>query len=281
MTEPNDDDLCLTLPEQEVKGVLNAILNEYGYAFHGYQQVFVRRRLRVIMSLTQISTLAELARRIGADHALQPIVMDALSVSVTEMFRDPELFRALREQVIPVLATYPFARIWVAGCASGEEAFSLSILLSEEGMQGKFQIYATDLHERALTRARAGILSVAAMQTNTRNYHESGGTSDFSQYYTAGHGMAILGSEWRSPILFSRHDLAHGGSFNEFQLVMCRNVMIYFDKDLRVHVHNLLHGSLATFGFLVLGQKEAIRFSSHDADYVTVDATRRIYKKRR
>lgn len=277
---PDDDAAAPAFSDEDVDTVLDALLETYGYEFHGYQQVFIRRRLRAILSKARLNSLPELSEQIRRNPAMHRIVMDSLSISVTEMFRDPELFLSLRRNVVPVLATYPFVRIWVAGCASGEEAFSLSILLHEEGMGGRFQIYATDIHETALARAKAGLLSVSAMQANTRNYQLSGGIQDFSTYYTAGHDMAILGSQWRSPILFSQHDLAQGSSFNEFELIMCRNVMIYFDKGLRQRVHNLLYESLAPLGFLVLGQKEAIRFSSHDSDYLAVDPLRKVYKKK-
>lgn len=278
MIEPAEHELA-TLDDAEVASALDTIYSAYGYKFHGYQQVFIRRRLRALMSSTGIADLATLQQRIQTDPQMFAKLMDAMSISVTEMFRDPKMFLALREQVVPVLQTYPFIRVWVAGCASGEEAFSLSIMLSEEGMEGRFQIYATDIHEPALARARSGVINGAAMQLNTRNYLESGGRYDFSRYYTAGHGMAIVGQRWRDPILFSRHDLVQGGSFNEFQLVLCRNVMIYFDQALRVEVHNLLSDSLVPFGFLVLGQKESIRFSSHDRDYQAIDSVQKIYKK--
>ena len=279
MIEPPEAEVLVWLDDAEVESALDTIFAVYGYKFHGYQQVFIKRRLRALMSANQVSNLTELKDRIRTDPSMYATLMDAMSISVTEMFRDPQMFLALRKHVVPVLQTYPFVRIWVAGCASGEEAFSLSILLSEEGMDGRFQIYATDIHEPALVRARAGVISGAAMQLNTRNYQDAGGTSDFSRYYTAGHGMALLGHEWRSPILFSRHDLVQGSSFNEFQLVLCRNVMIYFDQQLRTDVHNLLSDSLVPFGFLVLGQKESIRFSSHDRDYQPIDETHKIYKK--
>lgn len=278
MIEPAEHEL-VTLDDAEVASAMDTIFSVYGYKFHGYQQVFIRRRLRALMSSTGIPDLATLQERIETDPEMFAKLMDAMSISVTEMFRDPKMFLALREHVVPVLQTYPFIRVWVAGCASGEEAFSLSIMLNEEGMEGRFQIYATDIHEPALARARSGLINGAAMQLNTRNYLESGGRYDFSRYYTAGHGMAMVGQRWRDPILFSRHDLVQGGSFNEFQLVLCRNVMIYFDSELRVEVHNLLSDSLAPFGFLVLGQKESIRFSSHDRDYQAIDSVQKIYKK--
>lgn len=266
--------------EPDVALALDAILGECGYEFHGYQQVFIRRRLRTILSETQLPDLPTLANWIANDPSACATVMRCMSISVTEMFRDPTLFAAIREQVVPVLKTYPFVKIWVAGCASGEEAFSLAILLTEEGLEGRFQIYATDIDEGALQRAQAGILPVGTMKTNTTNYQEYGGRYDFSYYYTAAHGMAILGQQWRSPILFSRHDLSQGSSFSEFQLILCRNVLIYFGKDLQERVHDLLFKSLAPFGFLVLGQKEAIRFSAHGDEYVPVDPVNKIFKRR-
>lgn len=274
------DDLITKLPDDEVDEFLATILTEYGQDYRGYQRVFIRRRLRAILAKTGVTDLTELNSAIATRPELRGVITSAISISVTEMFRDPEVFLTLRREVMGVLGTYPFVRIWVAGCATGEEAYSLAIMLQEEGFDGRYQIYATDISEPSLERARDGLLPMKSMKANTRNYQLAGGKSDFSNYYTAHHGLAKVNSQLRKQILFSQHDLAGSMRFNEFQLIMCRNVMIYFDGALRNRVHELLYNSLVNLGFLVLGQKETVRFSAREDDYQTIHALHKIYKKK-
>jgi chemotaxis protein methyltransferase CheR len=178
------------------------------------------------------------------------------------MFRDAQVFRALRRQVLPLLRTYPYVRIWVAGCSTGEEAYSLAILLAEEGLLERARIYGTDISDELLQRARRGVLPLRDMQAHTSAYHRAGGSRDFSAYYTADAEHALLREDLRRAIVFSQHNLVSDGSFNEFQLVMCRNVMIYFDAPLRERVQQLLYDSLVTFGVLAVGVRESLRYTT-------------------
>lgn len=268
-----------TLPASEVDAVLDEILSLTERDYRGYQMVFVRRRLAWVMSRKGISSLGELRRRIAREPELLAVVLDELSIGVTQMFRDPEVFRTIREKVMPVLATSEFVRVWVAGCATGEEAYSMAILLDECGLGSRSFVYATDLHPPSVAQARAGVFDPVTMRANTRNYLEAGGEREFSSYFTSGHGSVIMSRKLRDRILFSRHDLVHDGSFNVFELVLCRNVMIYFDRDLRMRVHDALTDSLRRLGFLVLGNRESLRFSPRFEDYEEVDRECRIYRK--
>lgn len=202
-----------------------------------------------------------------------------LNISVTEMFRDPEVFLEFRRQVIPLLRNYPFIRIWHAGCSTGEEAYSLAILLHEEGLYEKTRIYATDMNEQVINTARKGVFPLERMKAYTRNYIASGGTSSFSQYYTAKYNSVIFQPFLQKNIVFSQHNLVTDSSFNEFNVIFCRNVMIYFNKQLQDRVHHLIYESLSKFGVLVLSTKESIHFSKHADDYEAMDDRYRIYRK--
>jgi chemotaxis protein methyltransferase CheR len=193
--------------------------------------------------------------------------MHGLTVNVTSMFRDPGFYRALRESVVPVLRTYPVVRIWHAGCSTGEEVYSLAILLREEGLYPRCRIYATDMNEKVLRQAQAGIVPLGTMRENTRNYIASGGRRPFAQWYTSTPEGAVLDPALRENVVFALHNLATDTSFNEFNLVLCRNVLIYFSRPLQDRVHRLLASSLVRFGFLALGSKETVRFTSEESRY--------------
>jgi chemotaxis protein methyltransferase CheR len=195
------------------------------------------------------------------------------------MFRDPEFFRALKSQVFPNLQTYPYRKIWHAGCSTGEEVYSLSILLKESGMLDSSIIYATDINTKALSQAKEAIYPLKLMQDYTRNYIRSGGEASFSEYYTAHYDEAILSSTIKKNIVFSLHNLVNDGSFNEFNMIVCRNVLIYFNKELQDRVFGLFHDSLSPLGYLALGSRESLLFSKYQSYYKVVDKVNKIYRK--
>jgi chemotaxis protein methyltransferase CheR len=195
------------------------------------------------------------------------------------MFRDPSFYVAFREKVVPVLHTYPFTRIWCAGCSTGEEVYSLTILLHEEGLYDRTRIYATDINEHVLATAREGVFPLERMQLYTQNYLRAGGKEDFSEYYLAAYDNVRFSRELTENVVFAQHNLAMDRSFNEFNVIVCRNVMIYFDKALQDRVHRLFYDSLDTFGILVLGHKESIAFSPFAEKYEALDQAERIYRK--
>ncbi len=204
-----------------------------------------------------------------------------MSVNVTGMFRDPSFFLALRETVVPILRTYPFVRIWHAGCATGEEVYALAIVLEEEGLYDRSRIYATDMSADALDKAKAGIFPLARMREYTSNYLQAGGSRSFSEYYTANYEAALFDPKLRRNVLFAHHNLATDTSFSEFNLILCRNVLIYFDRNLKDRVFRLFADSLASIGILCLGRRESLRFTSAETEYEEFDAKERIYRRRR
>ena len=209
---------------------------------------------------------------------MQRLLFD-LSINVTSMFRDPGFYRAFREQVVPMLKTYPFVRVWNAGCSTGEETFSLAILLAEAGLLEKTRIYATDMNDAVLERAASGVFPLEKMREYTGNYIEAGGERAFSEYYKAGPGGAHFAPELCENVVFAQHNLASDGSFNEFHAIVCRNVMIYFDKSLQERVHQLFRSSLVTFGVLGLGSRESIRGMAVEDSYEELDVGARLYRR--
>lgn len=231
------------------------------------------------MKAEGLGSVSELQGKVLHDiRALGRLVGD-LSVNVTSMFRDPEFYRAFRAKVIPLLKTYPFVRVWAAGCATGEEVYSLAILLDEEGLYERTRIYATDMNDAVLERARNGVVPLAKMQEYTENYIRAGGTRAFSEYYQAGGDGVRLAPDLTENIVFAQHNLVSDHAFNEFNVIMCRNVMIYFGTTLQERVHDLFYGSLAMFGILGLGHRESLRFTSHSQHYEEVDAENKLYRK--
>jgi len=226
-----------------------------------------------------LSTISGLQERVLHEPACLDRLLVALSINVSAMFRDPTFYRAFREKVVPILRTYPFVRVWHAGCSTGEEAYSMAILLQEAGLYDRCRIYATDINEAVLRRAREGIYPLAAMQTYTANYIQAGGARAFSEYYTANSEDAILHASLRRNLVFAQHNLAMDGSFNEFHVIVCRNVMIYFNRTLQAHVLDLFSNSLVRRGFLTLGSKETLRATHAAGRYETIDETERIYRK--
>jgi chemotaxis protein methyltransferase CheR len=266
--------------EIELRLLVDAIYQMYHYDFRGYAPASMRRRIRVAMQRFECATLSRLQERVVHEPEVFAALLDYLTVQVSEMFRDPGYFRAIREQVVPILRTYPSLRIWVAGCSGGEEAYSLAILLREEGLLSKSLIYATDINPRTLQSAAAGVFDVDRVAGFTANHHKSGARSSLSDYYTAAYGRAVFDKSLKDHIVFSDHSLATDVVFAEVQLVSCRNVLIYFNKELQDRALGLFHEALCRQGFLGLGAKESIRFSAHAAEFQEFAREERIYQKK-
>jgi chemotaxis protein methyltransferase CheR len=263
----------------EIDLLLTAIVRRYGYDFRNYAPASLRRRIRRMQGLEAVPTISALQARILRDTACMERFIANLSVSVTAMFRDPEFYRVLRVEVVPMLRTYPFVRVWHVGCATGEEVYSMAILLEEEGIYDRCRLYATDISDRALRRAAKGVFDLDRMKDNTSNYLRSGGVQDFSAYYTADARSAIFRESLRRNMIFSQHNLVSDGPFNEFNLVLCRNVLIYFDATLRERVHELLHSSLAPFGVLGLGVKETVHYTQVASCYRAIGGLPYLFRK--
>jgi chemotaxis protein methyltransferase CheR len=268
-----------TLQDIEVDLLLEGIYRHYGFDFRSYAPASLRRRLRRRMEAERAPTLTALLDRVLHDPACMERLLRDLSVSVTSMFRDPTFYAAFREKVAPHLHTYPFTRIWVAGCSTGEEVYSLAILLHEEGLYENARIYATDINESVLDQARAGVFPLDKMQEYTQNYIRAGGGRAFSEYYVAAYDGAQFDRSLARNVVFAQHNLATDGSFNEFHVIVCRNVMIYFDKTLQDRVHRLFYESLIPFGVLGLGHKEAIHFTPFEDRYEELDRQEKLFRK--
>ena len=265
--------------EIEYHLLVEAIYHLYHYDFRGYAAASLRRRMKTALVRFGCETLSRLQDRVMHEPAIFPALLDHLTVQVSEMFRDPGYFRALREQVVPLLRTYPSLKVWVAGCSAGEEAYSLAILLREEGILSKALIYATDINPHTLQRAEAGVYPIDRIAGFTMNHRESGAGSSLSDYYTAAYGRAIFDKSLRDHIVFSDHSLATDSVFAEVQLVSCRNVLIYFNRELQDRALKLFHESLCRNGFLGIGSKESLRFSSHNEVFQPFVREERIYQK--
>jgi chemotaxis protein methyltransferase CheR len=263
----------------EIQVLLEAIYQHYGFDFRGYAPGSLKRRLWRRAYAEKVETMSALQDRVLHDPAVMERLLLDLSINVTSMFRDPSFFHAMREKVVPHLRTYPFIRIWNAGCSTGEETFSLAILLREEGLYDRARIYATDINDKVLERARAGEFPLEKMRDYTENYIRAGGTESFSSYYSAEGNVARFDSELMQQVVFAQHNLVSDAPFNEFNLIVCRNVMIYFGKALQDRVHGLFYDSLEPFGILALGHKESIKFSRHEDRYEALDAPEKLYRK--
>jgi chemotaxis protein methyltransferase CheR len=260
--------------------LIDAIYRLYHYDFRGYATASLRRRLKTAMIRFECQTLSQLQDKVLHDPAIFPALLDFLTVQVSEMFRDPGYFRALREQVVPLLRTYPSLKVWVAGCSSGEEAYSLAILLREEGLLAKTLIYATDINPQTLQKAAAGVYDVRRIAGFTANHHQSGAPTSLSDYYTAAYGRAVFDKSLKDHIVFSDHSLATDSVFAEVQLVSCRNVLIYFNRTLQDRALGLFRDALCRNGFLGIGSKESMRFSSQADAFVDFVRDERIFQKR-
>jgi chemotaxis protein methyltransferase CheR len=269
------------LEQLEIELLLEAVYRRYGFDFRQYAQASLKRRLWRRLIAEGLENITQLQARLLHDPPCMERLLLDLSINVTSMFRDPSFYVAFREKVVPMLRTYPFTRIWCAGCSTGEEVYSLAILLHEEGLYERTRIYATDINENVLATARDGIFPLDKMQQYTQNYIRAGGTQDFSEYYVAAYDAAQFSRSLVENVVFAQHNLAMDRAFNEFNVIICRNVMIYFDRKLQDRVHELFYESLETFGILALGHKESLSFTRHAHRYEELDAAERIYRKTR
>ena len=270
--------MALALRDDEIDLLLDDILRLHGYDFSGYTRASLQRRISRLISLDAFPSFAEFRFRLRTDARYAKRFVEEVTVNVTEMFRDPGFYRVLREQVLPAISARPFIRIWHAGCSTGEEVYSVAILLDEAGLLQKTLLYATDLNPGAVERARSGIYSLAKMKEASENYIASGGRSDLSNYYTARYDRVIVSPRLRERAVFSTHNLVSDGSFNEFGLIVCRNVLIYFDKELQARVFRLFDESLEQLGFLALGARETLAFSGLAGRYTQIEGEK-IWRK--
>ena len=264
----------------ELRLALEALYQKFHYDFRGYSIASVKRRMRAAREHFQCASFSQLQDRILNDPDIMPGLLTFLTVQVSEMFRDPTYFRALREKVLPHLHTYPSLKVWIAGCSSGEELYSFVILFREEGLEERTLFYATDINPEALRKAESGTYALDRMQLFTENYRKSGGKSSLSDYYTAGYGHATFDKSLRKRVVFSDHSLVSDAVFAEMQLISCRNVLIYFDRELQDRALGLFKDSLIRKGFLGLGSKENLRFSNHAPAFDDFVREEKIYQKR-
>lgn len=264
----------------EIRLLLEAIYLKYGYDFRSYARASIKRRIKHMLSLSGHKNISEMQYQLLYDVNFFNKLLLNFSINVTEMFRDPKFYKSVREKVIPILKTYPFLKIWHAGCSTGEEVYSLAILLNEEGLHERSQIYATDFNELVLKKAKEGIFPLDRIKEYTSNYQKAGGRESFADYYTAKYDLAQINKSLKKNIVFADHNLTTDSVFGEMNLIMCRNVLIYFNKDLQDRVIKLFHNSLAHFGFLCLGSKEDLRFSKYEDDFEEIIAKEKIYRKR-
>ncbi len=276
---PEEQDYDADLERIEVELLLEGIYRKYGFDFRAYAYSSLRRRLWKRIVESGLHTVTALQERVLHDPAVMEQLLLDLSINVTAMYRDPHFYVAFREKIIPMLRTYPFIRIWHAGCSTGEEVYSMAILLQEEGLYDRARIYATDINEVVLQRAKAGIFPLDRMKEYTDNYIKAGGKRSFSEYYTAKYDNAIFNESMTKNVVFSQHNLVTDRSFSEFNVILCRNVLIYFDKPLQSRVQSLFYDSLAMFGVLVLGSKESLKFSEYETCYEQVNPPEKIYRK--
>ncbi len=267
------------IKDAELDILLHELVQSYGYDFINYARVSLKRRVNRLMVIDRFPSFAELLYRVRHDADYLPRFVEELTVNVTEMFRDPAVFKTIREQVLPALATCPLIRIWHAGCASGEEVYSMAILLEEANLLHKSLLYATDLNPTVIEKTGKGIFPMRQMKLYSENYVLSGGKNDFSQYYTAKYDWAKFVDRLKSKMVLATHNLVSDRSFNEFQLIFCRNVLIYFDKTLQDKVLTLFDESMEKSGFLVLGSKENLRFSKVAKKFHPVAAKENIWQK--
>ncbi|SIT97267.1 chemotaxis protein methyltransferase CheR [Epilithonimonas bovis DSM 19482] len=272
MLEPN------IIKDEEIEQLIRDIYELYGYDFSLYSRASFKRRINRICMIDRFTSFAELRYKIINEPDYLKHFLEEITVNVTEMFRDPSFFKCLRDDILPQLGTYPLIRVWIAGCSTGEEAYSVAILLKEANLYHKSLIYATDINPAVLETARAGVFPLQQMKLYSENYRLSGGRHDFSDYYTANYDSARLDKSLREKMILSTHNLVSDSSFNSFQLIICRNVLIYFDKELQDRVFNLFDNSLENLGYLALGSKETLRFSGLERFYQRID-DQKIWKK--
>jgi chemotaxis protein methyltransferase CheR len=268
------------LDSLEVDLLLTGIFRHYGADFRDYSYPSLRRRVWNMIRAEKLSTVSGLQELVLHDPVAMQRLLLHLSVNVTSMFRDPTFYKAFREKVVPLLRSYPFIRIWHAGCSTGEEVYSMAILLYEQDLYERCRIYATDMNEVVLKKAKDGIFPLDLMREYEGNYLKASGQTTFSDYFTSKYDHAIIRKELKKNLIFSHHNLVTDGSFNEFNVILCRNVMIYFNSTLQARVHRLFYDSLRRFGVLVIGRKESLKATVHEHDYEILDGRERIYRRK-
>jgi len=254
----------------ELETLINDIYEYYGFDFGSYSRASLKRRVNRIYQLDGFTNFYDFLSKVKYDPEYYAKMIDEITVNVTEMFRDPSFYKTVRTEILPILATKPFIRLWHAGCSTGEEVYSMAILLKEAGLLEKSLIYATDINSKVLETAKKGIFPLRMMKDYSENYRNSGGQEDFSNYYSANYGNVKFNEEFTARMVFSQHNLVSDNSFNEFDMILCRNVLIYFDNDLQKRVINLFDESLSMLGFLALGSKETIKYSISQTKYKQV-----------
>lgn len=264
----------------EIKLLLETIYFKYRSDFRNYSMASVRRRVGLALAHFGLETVSQLQDKLLAESSFYDALLQYLTVPTSEMFRDPEYFSVLRREVMPLLATYPSVKIWIAGCSTGEELYSMAILLQEEGLLARSILYATDINPKSLAAAEAGVFSLEQVRKFTGNYQKSGGRAAFSDYYKVEGDRAIFQPTLRAGVVFADHSLATDSTFAEVQLVSCRNVLIYFNRELQDRAFTLFRDSLAHRGFLALGSKESIRFSGLSSDFDDFSVKTRVYRKK-
>ena len=255
----------------ELETLINDIYEYHGFDLGNYSKASLKRRVTRVFQLGNFSNFYEFLSKVKYDADFYKKTIDEITVNVTEMFRDPSFYKVVRTEILPLLATKPFIRIWHAGCSSGEEVYSMAILLKEAGLLDKSLLYATDINSKVLENAKKGIFSMRMMKDYSENYINSGGQQDFSTYYIANYGNAKFNDEFTKRMVFSQHNLVSDTSFNEFDFILCRNVLIYFDNDLQKRVVKLFDESLSILGFLALGTKETLKYSIAPTKYQQLD----------
>jgi len=265
--------------DEELELLLNDLVDGYGYDFTSYAKASLKRRINRLIILDKFPSFAEFRFKVKNDSGYLKRFVEEVTVNVTEMFRDPVFYNILRTEIIPVLGTYPLIRIWHAGCSTGEEVYSVAILLQEANLLHKSLLYATDINPDVLEKARKGIFPLNQMKQNSENYLIAGGKKEFSTYYTAKYDHAKFDENLSRKMIFATHNLVSDRSFNEFQLIICRNVLIYFDRNLQERVFTLFDQSLEPLGFLALGSKETLRFSSVHTKFKQLSNKEKIWRK--
>ena len=278
--QPAISDEQVQVEDIEIRLLLEAIYQLYGYDFRSYSPASMRRRIMHRLTMSGFSTVLEMTDRVLRDRQFFVTLLNDLTVNVTEMFRDPEFYKAFREEVVPVLKTFPFIKIWHAGCSTGEEIYSMAILLEEEGLYERAMLYATDIDKNVLAAAKKGIYPIHAFKQYTDNYRRAGGRQSLSDYATARYDSFIMEQRLKRNIVFADHDLATDQVFGEMHVILCRNVLIYFDRPLQQRVFKLFGESLDMGGFLCLGTKESLRFSGNEESFDVVNRSLRIFRKR-
>lgn len=267
------------ITSKELDEILAIVFDLYGYDFQDYARASMFRRIQRFMDEKKYSDAFELKYQLTNDPKVFDAMLQKITVNVTEMFRDPSFFAAIKNEVVPMLASYPVIKIWHPGCASGEEVFSMAILLHEAGLLQRSRIYATDVNPMNIEKGKEGILPLSLMKEYEINYLKAGGVGTFSDYYTAAYDHAIINKALRKNIFFSHHNLVTDRVFNEFQMICCRNVMIYFNKKLQNRVVELLHESLSPLGYLAIGLKESLLFTEVQKKFISVDKFHKIYRR--